>query len=576
MDPSVLDYRDFYRLIEQFCGEVPKILAAHHTTADLAMRLSGLLDSMESGFTLAVVGQMRCGKSSLLNAVMGADLAITGVNETTATVNHFLYGTGEQCNRFRVYWRDRPPEEFPRSEIGKWIGDSQWARSTQRIEFFADVEFLRTARVVDTPGTRSTIEFHSDATRDFLGLADSLDAQTRRLGSVADAIIYVLMPIARQTDQDLLTEFDRNTRLPGAAPYNSIAVVHKWEVLNSASPLDEAQRKAERIAVALGNLVSEAIPVSAPLARAAESFPDAFWQQILHLTGNISSDDLDELLLSENDFLGGDDSRCPLTSAQRQSLRHQYRLPWPSLKAILQIAGTRRPGNAADLRSLIGQVSGIEKLRGTLQHRFFARSRMIKAFSLLAKAIEPCRIAAVRLRNHKRRYTHLLDAAHRAIDQVSSLPVTAAVIGPVQRYLDETRDLVEGDLRTAAETLRRLDMATGLLDDSYQAMNNDLLMLETLEQTELPLGDDWSKALRHLFGFAGPEIQARLAPLRAMSEAGDDLQAVEWAIGELRRHWGRHRGEIARVLEHALSRLEQIADDLEGRCRLGRSPDSAH
>jgi len=567
MSRHILDYQEFYALIERFSREAPKILRSHHATADLVPGVSGLLDAMESGFTVAVVGQMRSGKSSLLNAVMNADLAVTGVNETTATVNHFVYGSGEQCRKFRVYWRDRPAEDFPLDEIKCWVGDSERARATHRIEFFADVDFLRIARVVDTPGTRSTIEFHGEATRDFLGLADKLDEKTRRQGSAADAIIYVLMPVARETDQDLLSDFVQNTRLPGSTPYNSIAVVHKWETLGVASPFDEAHRKAERIAAVMGDLVSSVLPVSAPLARAAESFPDAFWQAILELCSGAPAATIEELLLSERDFQQFEDRHCPLTASARRELRRLYPLPWPSLKVILQLGHARRPGGAAELRSLIRDASKIDALRDTLQRRFFARSRMIKAFSLLAKALDPCEVAAVRLRNHKRRYSQLLDGAQEAIRGLDALSVSAAAVTPIRRYLEETRTLVENDLRNAAVALRQLDEAKVLLQDGFDDMQNDLRMLALLDEQSEQLGDDWARVLRHVFGYAGPEMDARLGPLRALADSGDDLAAVEWGIGRIRQRWAGCGGELGRLIKHALSRLEQIADDLEQQAR---------
>ncbi|NMC20718.1 MAG: hypothetical protein GYA33_09900 [Thermogutta sp.] len=497
---------------------------------------------------------------------------MTGVNETTATVNHFVYGTGEQCRKFRVYWRDRPAEDFPLDEIQRWVGDSERARATHRIEFFADLDFLRVARVVDTPGTRSTIEFHGEATRDFLGLADKLDEKTRRQGSAADAIIYVLMPVARQTDQDLLGDFERNTRLPGSTPYNSIAVVHKWETMDVASPYEEAQSKAERIAGVMGELVSSVLPVSAPLARAAESFPDAFWQSLLELC-NAPSATIEELLLSERDFLQLEDRLCPLAAAARRELRRNHPLPWPSLKAIIRLGHDRRPGSAAELRSLIRRAGKIDELRDTLQRRFFARSRMIKAFSLLAKALDPCEEAAVRLRNHKRRYSRLLDAAEDAIRRLDGLSASVDAVTPIRRYLDETRSLVEKDLRDAAAALRKLDEAKVLLKDGFDDMQNDLRMLALLDEHGELVGDEWARVLRHVFGYAGPEIDARLGPLRALANAGDDLAAVMWGIGQIRERWGGCGGDLGRLIQHALSRLEQIADDLEHQARgAGGSP----
>lgn len=565
MSHAVFDYQQFYSLIERFSQEVPEILRSHRVTADLAPRVSSLLDVLETTFTVAAVGQMRSGKSSLLNALMGADLAVTGVTETTATINHFVYGTGEQCRKFRVYWRDRPLEDFPLDEIKRWVGHSELARATRRIEFFADIDFLRFARLVDTPGTRSVIGFHEQVTRDFLGLADRLDEETRRQGCAADAVIYVVMPVARQTDEALLDEFKRNTRLPGSTPYNSIAVVHKWETLEVDSPFDEAFRKAERIAQVMGELVSAVIPVSAPLARAAESFPDQFWDDLLRLCRKTPAETIEELLISEQDFQRLEDPRCSLTAEARRELRRNYPLPWPSLKAIIQLGHARQPDSPEELRELIRHASQIDVLRNELQRRFFARSQMIRAFSVLTKALDPCQEAAVRLRNHKRQCSQLLEQAQDAIRQLNNLSIPDAAIIPIRRYLETTRSLVENDLHQVAVTLQKVDRERLLLQDSFEDMHNDLWALAMLEERGQWFGDEWNRVLRYLFGYAGPEINVRLGPLRDLAGVGDDLSAALWGIAQIRQRWSWCPGDLGRLVKHALARLQQLADDRERR-----------
>lgn len=571
MGSPVFDYDEFYRLIQRFADEVPRILGGHHTTVDLVPQFHGLLDAIDSVFTVAVVGQMRSGKSSLLNALVGADLAVTGVNETTATINWFKYGEGEQCRRFRVVWKDRPAEDLPQSELQQWVGDSERAKATRYLELFSPADFLRRANVVDTPGTRSVLQAHEEAIQEFL--AAKHDTETRRQGGAADALIYVLMPIARENDRDLLATFEQNTRLPGSSPYNSLAVVHKWEMLSVENPLAEVQRKAEGISRVMGDLVSAAIPVSAPLAWAAEQFPDAFWSQLLELTGNCADDVLEELLLTDHDFTHANIRGCPLDAATRQTFytAHRSQLPWPSLKVIVQIAKQRQPGNAPDLRAVIRQASGINVLRGELQRRFFARTKMIKAFSVLSKALEPCGIASRRLRNHKIQYSRLLDGAQAAMTSLSRhAPSEASAEEPIRRYLVETRSIVEDDLQRASETLRNLDEVAVTIQDAYGDMNADLQMLELLDTNHEELGDEWTRWLRHLFGFGGPDVNARIAPLLESNRDTKSVDLIEQTIGHLRRRLVRSKDPVRNILTHAVSRLEQIADWLEARARIDR------
>ena len=91
----IFTYEEFHREIERFARELPEALGRDRLTADLAPQVSELLRFDEQLFTVAVVGQMRVGKSSLLNALVDREnLAVTGVEETTATINWFKYGEG--------------------------------------------------------------------------------------------------------------------------------------------------------------------------------------------------------------------------------------------------------------------------------------------------------------------------------------------------------------------------------------------------------------------------------------------------------------------------------------------------
>ena len=155
--------------------------------------------------------------STLINALIGEDLAITGVTETTATVNWLKHGTAEQARTFRVVWRNdlaQEPEVRDRSELKGWQGPSELAKRTRYLEFFSEAKFLKRIQIVDTPGTRSVIEDHEKTVREFL-LAQRHERETLYYGGVADCIVYVLNPVAKQADVELLDAFESRTRLPG-------------------------------------------------------------------------------------------------------------------------------------------------------------------------------------------------------------------------------------------------------------------------------------------------------------------------------------------------------------------------
>lgn len=58
-----------------------------HTKYSLALK--SLQEELKAPCVLAVAGKVKAGKSFLVNALLGVDIAMTGTTETTATVNIF-------------------------------------------------------------------------------------------------------------------------------------------------------------------------------------------------------------------------------------------------------------------------------------------------------------------------------------------------------------------------------------------------------------------------------------------------------------------------------------------------------
>ena len=163
-------FEDYRAMVQRFGHQLPGLLVQSPVTAELAVQVERLniTATLEGRFSVAVVGQMRAGKSTLLNALMGHDLAPTGVNETTATINWFRHGVGDQTQQFRVNWRDGSTTDLPIGEVNAWLGRGDAARRTKWLDFFAESEFLAGANLIDTPGTRSVLASHENAVRSFV------------------------------------------------------------------------------------------------------------------------------------------------------------------------------------------------------------------------------------------------------------------------------------------------------------------------------------------------------------------------------------------------------------------------
>jgi hypothetical protein len=544
-------------LISSFVEQVPRILRSQPLTADLAARTERLLEMSETPFTLAVIGQMRVGKSTLLNALIGRGLAVVGVNETTATTNWFRHGTEEQSKSFRVHWKDRPAEDLPLSEIHRWIGKSEVAQDTKYLEFFGTADFLREVQMVDTPGSRSTLEAHEDTLLGFL--SEKRERETLAYGGSADAILYVLNPVVHENDDGLLSAFESKTRLPGSGAFNSIAVVHKWETINSPDPLAEASLKAKRATLHLQDKVSAILPVSGPLAIAHADLPESWWQEVEMF---LRSDDHARVsrLLEKGELSFCTEERPDVASrSTRAALFENSKLPWPCFSALLRLAILRGPDT--NLRSLAHEMAGTDVLLDELRRRFFARARLIKTFTLLARAVEPCEIAQLRIRNRIatiRRRTQEGEEVERSLAALSHL---GGGLAPALQFIQQTQTDNRRELDALIATEQELATRLREVLDQYREISADAECLRLLDSTQIKMDSAERNEIRAVLGGGGVTNHDRCSA----------YQGVEDLLPHLYRRldfWNVRAdtgfGEIRKVAEQMAVRLNQLVEFFEG------------
>ncbi len=79
---------------------------------EAAADLERLAGQVDQPCVLAVVGRMKAGKSTFVNALLGEDVATVGTTETTATINHFRYGNPADPERPVRCRLARRPDEY--------------------------------------------------------------------------------------------------------------------------------------------------------------------------------------------------------------------------------------------------------------------------------------------------------------------------------------------------------------------------------------------------------------------------------------------------------------------------------
>jgi len=129
----------------------------------------------EDRFTLAVLGQFKRGKSSLMNAIIGRELLPVGVLPLTSAITVLRYGPAERL----VVMREGTifPEELPAGRLAEFVTEGGNPGNVKRVKA-ARVEvplaFLRHGlEFVDTPGVGSSIEANTATTYQFLPRCDA-------------------------------------------------------------------------------------------------------------------------------------------------------------------------------------------------------------------------------------------------------------------------------------------------------------------------------------------------------------------------------------------------------------------
>jgi hypothetical protein len=140
----------------------------------LAAGLLKSADRLHEPMRLALVGQIKRGKSTLVNALLGQQVAATGQLELTFTVSEFRYG-----DERTVYVHDKdgsvegplPPETLESLTVRN-PGALEKLREIRMVEYSMPNELLRTFRLVDTPGLGSVYGADAQNSLDYIGVAE--------------------------------------------------------------------------------------------------------------------------------------------------------------------------------------------------------------------------------------------------------------------------------------------------------------------------------------------------------------------------------------------------------------------
>ncbi|MCW5800811.1 MAG: dynamin family protein [Deltaproteobacteria bacterium] len=150
-----------------------RLLASRRELGHLVGDVSRAGAALDQPLLVTVMGEFSSGKSSFVNAFIGADVAPTGITPTTATINVVRYGRERGG---RIVARDGTAIERGWDDMMSYLRalTPDAAREIDRVEILVPLPQLETINIVDTPGLNSIQPEHEATARAFIAKADAV------------------------------------------------------------------------------------------------------------------------------------------------------------------------------------------------------------------------------------------------------------------------------------------------------------------------------------------------------------------------------------------------------------------
>jgi hypothetical protein len=337
-----------------------------------AETLKGYERRLDEPLRVAVAGMVKAGKSTLLNAILGEEIAPTDAGECTTVVTWYRYGA---TPRVTLYPVDGEPRSLPvRREEGRLLLtlDGTSPERVRRLEVEWPVPSLRRITLVDTPGIASLSGDVSARTTDFLTPQDA-PAQ-------ADAVVY-LMRHMHASDINFLESF-RDTEASRSGTVNAIAVLSRADEVG-AGRID-AMLSAGAVAAryredpTLRPLALGVVPVAGLVAQSARTLRQ--WEfAALSALAELDRTARERMLISADRF-AAPSAPVDVPPERRRVLLERFGIFGIRLGVALVRGGTTDP---TKLAHAMVRRSGLDALLDLLDAQFQTRADHLKARSAL-------------------------------------------------------------------------------------------------------------------------------------------------------------------------------------------------
>ncbi|RRJ86376.1 GTPase [Gulosibacter macacae] len=386
--------------------------------------------SLDDTIRLAVVGRVKAGKSTLVNALVGRVVAPTSAVECTKITTHYVFGGPE---RGEVVLRDgrRVPFDL--------VGGALPEHLPVPLEHIANAvvylqsEVLRDMTLIDTPGLATTTTSYEEATRRTVLGHEGVRA--------ADALVYVFHDMPLRDDMEFLREWGSVTATPGEAAARAIGVLSHADTFGGTpwgadDPITLARERAATFAAQHGAHIGSVVAVAGNMAQAARA--GLVRESDASILAELSRmPDLDLELRGSEDYAEIAPGVANIEVSRLVELIGEYGLRHGRTPA--------RQGARALSDWLVG-ASGVDELRRALAVRYVGRYAYVKTRRALEQLDRlawsngaPPPLRAMVAEAHLRSELHPLQELD-ALERLAALEPTHPLVAMLDRQLAARND----------------------------------------------------------------------------------------------------------------------------------------
>ena len=208
----------------------------------IAQTVSDLRSRIHDPFMFVIVGEVKAGKSSFINALLDTKREVTAVaaHPMTDTIQQIIYGEEEEV-----------------IEINEFLK-----------KIHVPVDILKEIAIVDTPGTNTIVENHQAITENFIPASDLIvfvfEAKNPYRQSAWDFFNYISEEWRKKVifvlqQKDLMPEVDLQTNMQGVKDYAAKKAIQSPVVFAVSAKMEQEGDKANSGFIEVRNYIKENI-----------------------------------------------------------------------------------------------------------------------------------------------------------------------------------------------------------------------------------------------------------------------------------------------------------------------------